>query len=295
MTDSVKPIVVGVDGSIGARHAARWAAALAARLGSPLQIVHATPYVGYNPTDAVAAFRAAVIEDQRDAAESILQGTANAVRSAHPDLDVTPTALNAPADAALHALSRHARLLVLGCGELSPTAAMLIGSLTLELTAQSGCPVIAWRGELLHPTTQPIVVGVDGSSSTALALAFELADTLGAPLWAVHAWSTWRPPGEVSIPFLIDWEQLETHQRKELTDAVEPFSALHPQVEVSLFVDPGKPRRALLQRLDGAQIVVVGSRGHSPLAAVMLGATSLNMLHHAPVPVVVCRPEPSDA
>jgi nucleotide-binding universal stress UspA family protein len=39
----VQPVVVGVDASGSARHAALWAAALAANEGRPLRAVHAEP------------------------------------------------------------------------------------------------------------------------------------------------------------------------------------------------------------------------------------------------------------
>ncbi|MDX1875154.1 universal stress protein [Mycolicibacterium sp. 120266] len=294
MTDQPTPVVVGVDGSITSLHAARWAGALAARLGAPLQIVHAKPYAAHNLTDAMAAVRAAYIDVQQEAAPRILEAAAGRVRHAYPDLEVTTTSSTDPVEETLLALSRHARLLVLGGDDIAPASALLVGSLTLEMTTRAECPVVAWRGETLHPTTQPIVVGVDGSSCAALVHAFELADVLGAPLRVVHAWSTRMPPGEVSIPFLIDWEALETLQHEELARAVEPHRRLHPDVEVSLVVDPSKPRRALLQRLDDAQLVVVGARGRNTVAATVLGSTSLNMLHHSPVPVLVCGPKSND-
>ncbi|MGV0849866.1 universal stress protein, partial [Mycolicibacterium phlei] len=51
-----------------------------------------------------------------------------------------------------------------------------------------------------------------------------------------------------------------------------------------------KPSRALLRHLDGAQLVVVGSRGRGVLAGAVLGSTGLNLLHHSPIPTVICRP-----
>lgn len=289
MVEQPLPIVVGVDGTISARHAARWAGALAMRLGSPLHIVHAAPYSGPQLTDAMAAFQAAYVDEQQKAAQSILDGVCGAVRESHPDLEILTSAFSEPVDEAMESLSEHARLLVLGCDDVSPTAALLVGSLTLHLTAHAQCPVVAWRGETLRPSTQPIVVGVDGSSGAAVPLAFDLAAALGAPLWAVHSWSSRVPTVELSIPFLIDWDVLEKLQRDELTDAIDPHRPLHPEVDVSLFVDAGKPRRALLNRLGGAQLVVVGSRGRNLVASTVLGSTSMNMLHHSPVPVVVCR------
>lgn len=291
MSDNTAPIIVGVDGTIAAQHAARWAGALADRLGASLQIVHAMHHIGYQFSDSMAAVAAASVSAQREAAPLILKTVAETVRRAHPNLEVTTLALDEPAEDALKTLSRHARLLVVGCDEFVPGVALLVGSLTLDLCGHTECPVIAWRGELLRPTTQPIVVGVDGSSQAALDLAFELAEAIGAPVQAVHAWSMRVPAGEVSIPFLIDWAAIEMEQVNALNRAVEPYRRSHPDVAVTVLVDAARPRRALLQQLSDAQMVIVGSRGRTPLAATVLGSTGLNMLHHSPVPVAVCPPK----
>ena len=63
--DSTYTVVVGVDGSFAAIRAARWAAAVADELGAPLQIVHAKPILGHNPSDAIADLRAAEMAAQR--------------------------------------------------------------------------------------------------------------------------------------------------------------------------------------------------------------------------------------
>src|SRR3546814_1699999 len=50
-----------------------------------------------------------------------------------------------------------------------------------------------------------------------------------------------------------------------------------PEVSVDVLVDALGPRRALLQQLSDAQMVIVGSRGRAPLTATVLGSTSLNI------------------
>lgn len=291
MTDTAQPVVVGVDGSANAVAAATWAAGVASRLGAPLQIVYAMPYLGHNFSDAAAAVRAAAIAGQHEAATSILSAAADAVRHSEPDLSISTNAPTEPADEALEALSARARMIVLGSQEVSAASALLIGSLTLKTIGRATCPVVAWRGEIRTPTTQPIVVGVAGDSSdTALGLAFELADTLGVPLHAVRSWSSRRAPGNITIPFLIDWDALEAMEWSSLTATVKPWAQRYPDVDVSFFVEPAKPSEALLRHLDGAQLVVVGSRGHGALASAVIGSTSLNLLHHSPLPVAVCRP-----
>ena len=291
MTENAQPIVVGVDGSASAAGAATWAGGVAARLGASLHIVYATPYLGHYFSDAAAAGRAAAITGQREAAGAILSAAADAVHRTEPDLSITTSAPAEAADEVLEAMSAQARLIVLGSQDVSAASALLIGSLTLKTISRSACPVVAWRGEITTPTTQPIVVGVDGhTSDAALELAFELAGALRVPLWAVRSSSSRRAPGDVTIPFLIDWDALETMEWKSLTTTVEPWAQRNPEVDVSFFVEPAKPSQALLQHLDGAQLVIVGTRGHGALAGALIGSTSLNLLHHSPLPVVVCRP-----
>lgn len=260
-----------------------------------MQIVHAIPVLGHLLIRAGAVHNPEIVEAQHAAAQSIVDTAAAAVRNDHPGLEVTTTVLEESIDDAMKMMSRHARLLVVGCDDVSPAEALLVGSLTLDLAAHANCPVAAWRGEALDPTRQPIVIGVDlaGGGAAALELAFVLADALEAPVRAVHAWSMRVPPGEDSVPLLIDWTALETLLTEEITRALEPHRQRHPGVEVSIHVDLSSPRRALLQHASDAQMVIVGSRGRARLATV-LGSTSLNMLHHAPVPVLVCPPEPDD-
>src|SRR5690606_30097473 len=52
----------------------------------------------------------------------------------------------------------------------------------------------------------------------------------------------------------------------------------------------GSPAAELVAACAGADLLVVGSRGRSPVAGVLLGSVSRACLHHAPCPVVVVRP-----
>ncbi|CAN5548211.1 universal stress protein [soil metagenome] len=289
MSENAAPIVVGVNGSFVALHAACWAGALAGRLGAPLHILTATPYLGHNPSDAALAIRAASTAEHRESADLILAATKEAVHKEHPELAVTTAADDDPADESFGAASRSARLLVLGCDEVTPAGAVLVGSTTLATLARAACPTVAWRGDKLAPTDQPIVVGVDGSTADggALGTAFELADLLAAPLRAVHSWSHVRPP-DVTVPLLIDWEAVEAEQWRHLNQLVDPWRARYPDVKVTLVCGPAKASHALLAHADDAQLVVVGSRRRNALARGLFCSTSLNLLHHCTVPVVLC-------
>lgn len=291
MADSNRAIVVGIDGSDIALNAARWAGAVASRYEVPLHIVHAMPNLGRNLTEAAAAIRAAIMSYQADTSQIFLKDAADAVQAEFADLTITTESHRESATEALIDASRTARLIVLGGNEVTGASALLIGSTTLSVATHAHCPVVAWRGTDTAPTDKPVVVGVDGSppAAAALAAAFEFAERFGVSVKAVRSWSTRLPPGAPSIPFLVDWEGLEAAQLTQLVDEVDSHNQRHPSVSVECYVAPENPGQALLNRAAGAQLVVVGTRGRNPLASTVLGSTSLSMLHHSTVPVMVCR------
>jgi nucleotide-binding universal stress UspA family protein len=122
----------------------------------------------------------------------------------------------------------------------------------------------------------------------AIAAAFELADRFGVNLVAIHAWSARRPPGDVTLPFMIDWDAFEADEQQHLSEMLSPCMRMYPEVDVTFAVDPDKPSRAILRRTADAQLVVVGSRGRGLLAGTVLGSTGLNLLHHSAIPVMIC-------
>ena len=293
MSEKTGAVVVGVDGSDGAINAARWAAAVAARFETSLHIVHAMPSIGHNLTDTVAAIRAAVMSYQRDYADIILRSAADAALAQQPNIVVTTDSTNTPADEALIQLGRTARMIVLGNSEVTAAGALFVGSTTLVVATHAACPVVAWRGPHTVPTSQPIVVGTDGTHSSAVALeaAFEFADRFEVKVAAVRSWSMPWPASAVTSPLLMDWDALEAAEWIQLAGAVDRCNQQYPQVCASCYVEPTNPTAALLHQIDvdGAQLVVVGSRGRNALSSAVLGSTALNLLHHSTVPVMVCR------
>lgn len=290
--------MVGIDGSAGALNAARWAGAVAGRFGVPLRIVHALPSIGRSLTQTAAALTAAMMSYQRDMAEAFLKAAAEAVRADHPELSVSTVSFNEPADQVLIEASRDALLVVLGGKTVTPAAALLLGSTALAVATRAACPVVAFRGDRVAPGDGPVVVGVDDSpaAQAALSTAFEFADRFGLALNAVRSLSLAAPAETgVTIPLLIDWDGVESAELADLTETVDVHNKRHPAVDAKCFIEPDSPGKALLKHVADSGLVVVGSRGRNALAGVLLGSTSLNLLHHSPVPVVICRAQPDDA
>lgn len=60
-------------------------------------------------------------------------------------------------------------------------------------------------------------------------------------------------------------------------------------VEVRRRLVPGNPADVLIDAARGAELLVVGSRGHGTFARALLGSVSERCAMHAPCPVVIVR------
>jgi nucleotide-binding universal stress UspA family protein len=148
-----------------------------------------------------------------------------------------------------------------------------------------------------------IVVGVDGSpaSNEALRFAAEEAELRGWKLVAVHAWVYVSPapplaePGLVPMPVDIagDLDTMREAAEAELDAALAEVFPQGAPVEIERRLVEDDPAIALEREAKGADLVVVGSRGRSGIAAAILGSVSRHVVDHASGPVVVVKPSPS--
>jgi nucleotide-binding universal stress UspA family protein len=289
VVDDGAPIVVGVDGSAESLRAARWAGGLAERFDVPLHILTATPYLGHSPSDVALAARVAAISEHREWADRYLDAARSAVLGDHPHVPVTVASLDEPVDAALDTASKSARLLVLGCDDVTALGALLVGSTTLATLAHAACPVVAWRGDTVKPSRKVIVVGVDGSGRDggALGVAFTLADRLEVPLRVVHSWAL-KGFTQIHRPIAVEWDENTKGQWRRLNELLDPWRDRYPRVEITRIGEAAKASRALVLQSVGAQLVVLGYRRRPPLGHPPLGSTSMNLLHHSAIPVTLC-------
>ena len=133
-----------------------------------------------------------------------------------------------------------------------------------------------------------IVVGVDGSSSSEAALrwAIRQAKLTGGSVDAVIAW---RYPTGFGWGPVVDAVDFEAEARKTLVDALNEAAGVEPEVTVHPLVAEGNAAEALLKAAKGADLLVVGSRGHGGFTSAMVGSVSLNCVLHAHCPVLVVR------
>jgi len=138
-----------------------------------------------------------------------------------------------------------------------------------------------------------IVVGVDGSpaSKAALAWAVEQAGLTGASVDAVIAWHypimvAGMPYAPIAMVECADFGEFAT---KVLSDAIAEMVDPDGPVKVSSVVREGNAAQVLLDAADGAELLVVGSRGHGGFTEALLGSVSQACVHHARCPVVIIR------
>jgi nucleotide-binding universal stress UspA family protein len=136
--------------------------------------------------------------------------------------------------------------------------------------------------------TPRIVVGVDGfeSSSAALRWAIHQAKLTGAVVEAVTAWQI--PVGTGLVP-ASDRPDYQDDARMVLTEAITEMYMIDTDVEVRPRVVEGRAAQVLVDAAEGAELLVVGNRGHGGLAEALLGSVSQYCVHHASCPVVIMR------
>ena len=143
-----------------------------------------------------------------------------------------------------------------------------------------------------NPVSPRIVAGIDGSESSASALRWAIGQAwlTGATVDAVIAWhypdlaTSGMAVGSMEPTYGFFRENAE----KIVADAI---SSVDPasDVAVSARVAQGHAAQVLLDAAAGADLLVVGSRGHGGFAEALLGSVSQHCVQHALCPVVVVR------
>lgn len=134
-----------------------------------------------------------------------------------------------------------------------------------------------------------IVLALDGSeeSRQAVPLATELARQDGARLVIAHVEQD--VVGKGGGPILATEDEIQAHIRKQ----AEELSAdgIETSVEMRTIM-LGGPAHAIAEIADeaNADLIIVGTRGHSAAAGLFLGSVTQRLLHIARCPVLVAPP-----
>ncbi|MCL6669961.1 universal stress protein [Streptomyces panaciradicis] len=136
----------------------------------------------------------------------------------------------------------------------------------------------------------PLVVGADGSEPSLRAVdwAADEAALRGVPLRVVYA-SLWERYEGHALAEDLGKPSEEVMAEDIVGGAVARARTRHPDLRVTGEVLPEEPEYALVREGRNASALVVGTRGRSGIAEMLLGSVSLTVAAHADCPVIVLR------
>ncbi len=131
-----------------------------------------------------------------------------------------------------------------------------------------------------------IVLALDGSegSRRGIPVAADLARREEGRIVIAHVEQDVAGKGGAPIPITEDEIQAEIRKQAEQLSA----DGIETSVEMRN-VMLGGPAHAIAEIAEGANadLIVAGTRGHSPVAGLLLGSVTQRLLHIAPCPVLV--------
>lgn len=293
MSDKKIGIVVGVDGSPSSAIAARWAAREASARDLPILLAGAYVIPQFLYAEGMVPSKAIFHEMEENTQESIDEAAA-IIHEINPDVEIIQEIREGSPIQMLLDLSNEADMLVVGSRGLGGITGALLGSVSSSVVGHASCPVVVLREDMYADATDgPVVVGVDGSKISQLALrqAFQMADAYGTSMVAVNAWLDRAVQSTLAGVNLSnqEWERAQAEQEKLLEESLEPVREEFPGVTVSLVVKRETPEVSLAQEAVKARLLVVGSHGRGGFAGMLLGSTSRALLRLAPCPLMVVR------
>lgn len=282
--------VVGIDGSDESVDALRWTIA-AAGADHHVHAVTVWTYpvavgggLGYGAgTTPVLAF-----DEIEQGAQATLDGVIEQVDSS--GVDLTHATLMAPSPSAgLVEAAQDADLLVVGTRRHSTMDRVFVGSVAIQCAHHAPCPFVAVPASA-PPIGDVIAVAVDGSESSpdALRWAAEVAQARDVRLRVVSVWERvgWSTGPRVVDPDQTDDERaLETLRTSvedtvpEVVDRIE-YRPVHAEEHVAAHI---------LDAVEGAGLLVMGSRGRGGFTGLLLGSVSQRCIEASTIPVAIIR------
>jgi nucleotide-binding universal stress UspA family protein len=278
-----RTVTVGIDGSPGSAVALRWAMDHAQHLGRviPVAAFVAGPFEHEFGTHTRSDATAAYYRSEMVALLSEFLG------QCAPELVDDGVVIEHPAGPGLVEASSGSELLVVGSRGWAAREGLSIGSVGAYCARHAKVPValIPLDAPPVHDRLS-VVVGVDGSSQAEHALRWTL-DHLRrtAIVTAVRVTTAGPIAGD---PLSVSADEVEAAARSELEDLMAEIVAEaegHP--EVDLLVVTGDPRDQLVTAVAGADLLVVGARGHGVIHRLLLGSVAMAMVHHPTLPTIV--------
>jgi nucleotide-binding universal stress UspA family protein len=292
----IQKFLVGVDGKGHADHAVHAAAMHARRFDARIDLVHAVPvppalWIGIDEAMLAEMHQAALATAEvavRERMERLEHEHNLAAGELTERLVVVP---GDPGKELIH-LAREGSPDFLVLGTHRDRSAYELGRTARAVLAGARCGI--WLQPSPYRPIERVVAAIDLSAydSVAMETARDLARRLEAKLAIVHCFQV--PPiaydgGEATV---LGWPRYELaalrrNVRSEFDERVGAFDWNGAEVE-RIFLE-GDATDELLKQLDPAQLLVMGTHGHSGLSGFLLGHVTWSVLKRAEAPVIAVR------
>ena len=135
------------------------------------------------------------------------------------------------------------------------------------------------------------VVGVDGSSNSRAAIDWAVTHVHEHGGGVVRAVMSWSYPPMAAAGYPLGGGLPPAEAMSEATDAALADLVSGLVVPDDVVIEPvvreGAAASAVIAEAEGADIVVVGKRGHGGFLGLLLGSVATQVANHAPCPVVI--------
>jgi nucleotide-binding universal stress UspA family protein len=292
--------LLGIDGSASSNVAVEAAASLAWPSGSDVEIVSVLPADGDlfgGPWPAAAYVQATEVRERLSSEmERQLEIAASTIR--RDDLTARTRLFEGRAASEIVRVAQHGGMdiVILGARGHGALERMLLGSVSAEVVDRAPCPVlVARRGPMSR-----VLLGADGSPDAEHAIDFMVA----SGLWRG---TTVRVTSVIDLPttWWLGVPPLDAVAATEPSAAAQVDATRHgrevAQTAATRLAAEGYAADAVVREGDSAgalvaeaiewkaDLIVVGTRGHGLLKRFLLGSTARNVLHHAPMSVLIVR------
>jgi nucleotide-binding universal stress UspA family protein len=290
MAHTSLPVVVGVDGSEQGERAVRYAVSEARRRGTGITLVHAVHETA--PMSAMLPLYS--VESFVEVGRRLVRDAERHVDEIAPDIAVGTSVKAGSRVGVILDAAEDASVVVLGHRARSFAGRVLTSSTTTGVAARAHCPVVSVPDRWVPATEhRRIVVGIDESRAAhdALGLAFAEARRRDATLVALHAWRLPTAYDDISYAQVATDEWMRT-AREEMDKSLAPFRDVYPDVVVEPEFRHEYAGPALCAATEGADLIVVGRRGHGAPLGIYLGSLARMLIREGRCPVEIAPQEP---
>jgi nucleotide-binding universal stress UspA family protein len=287
----MKKVLVATDFSPHAASAQRHAVELAKLFGASIELFTSA----YIPPQALAAMAIGMapglIQEARDQSKKQIEAAAAELRSAgvvastsvstdEPSSAICARASEIGADLVATGTRGHTGLAHVVFGSIAERVARLAQASVLTAHADTPAPA-GYRRVLVPSDFSP-------DSERALELARTLVAKSGGKLYVMHSYDL---PALLTGGAAVASASLEQALQDAARDKLAALKATLSGVDVETVLDQGRPDMAALETAERvkAELIVMGTRGRTGLAHVVLGSTAERVIRRAHAPVIAVK------